>query len=454
MGAVAVNVTLKSAVSGLALIGLLAACEREVILQGERFPIRAALDSSVAVEGEPAPVAPALRPDNLSAPISLPASGANADWTHRGGNSRHAGPHGALSAAPQRVFTVSVGAGNTKRNRVSAAPVVASGRVFTMDARSLVSATSTGGGALWSVDLTAAFDRSSEISGGGLAATAGRVFAATGYGELVALDAGSGAVIWRQRLDSPVSGAPTVEGDTVYVAGRDGAAWAIDAADGKVRWQVPGTPSATATVGGSGPSVAGDLVLFPFANGDIIAVARATGQPVWQRSLKGKRLGRSYAFLGDLTGDPVISGDIAYAGTSAGRTVAMDVNTGQQIWAVGEGALNPPLVVGGSVFVVNDEARLVRLDAGTGEVIWAIDMPYYDKDKPARQKAITAHYGPVLAGGRLVVVSSDGQLRSFDPRDGSLIGGAGIPGGAATSPALAGGLLYVVSGGGQLHAFR
>ena len=71
-----------------------------------------------------------------------------------------------------------------------------------------------------------------------------------------------------------------------------------------------------------------------------------------------------------------------------------------------------------------------------------------------KHKAITAHYGPVLAGGRLAVVSSDGQLRLFSPVDGSLIGGAEIPGGAASAPALAGGMLLVMGGNGQIHAFR
>ena len=99
--------------------------------------------------------------------------------------------------------------------------------------------------------------------------------------------------------------------------------------------------------------------------------------------------------------------------------------------------MNPPLVFGGSVFVVNDEARLVRLDATTGAVVWAVEMPYWDTDKPRKRKAITAHYGPVLAGGNLVVAGGDGQLRLFDPASGTMTGGVAIPGGAASSPALA-----------------
>jgi outer membrane protein assembly factor BamB len=130
------------------------------------------------------------------------------------------------------------------------------------------------------------------------------------------------------------------------------------------------------------------------------------------------------------------------------------VSTGERLWTAVEGALNPPLVVGGSVFVVNDEARLVRLDAATGAVIWTAEMPYFLKEKPKRRKSVHTHYGPVLAGGRIAVVSSDGLLRLFDPTDGAMVYTAPIPGGAAAAPALAGGVLYVLSGNGQLHAFR
>ena len=119
-----------------------------------------------------------------------------------------------------------------------------------------------------------------------------------------------------------------------------------------------------------------------------------------------------------------------------------------------EGAMGPVVPVGGSVFLVNDEAQLVRLDAATGEKIWAVEMPYFTKDKAKKRKAIYPHFGPVLAGGRLVVAGGDGTLRLFSPTDGALVGSVDIPGGAATQPALAGGTLYVVSGKGQLHAFR
>ncbi len=448
------NHRLYGAMTGLALVTLLGACERELILPGERFSVRTDLAASIPVEGEAAPVAPADRPENQSVAISLPGAVANADWTHRGGNARHDAPHGVLSAAPQRLWSAAIGAGSSRKNRISAAPVVDGGRIFTMDSKAGVQATSPAGAALWRADLTAAFDRGGDVSGGGIAAGGGQVFAATGFGELVALDAATGGVQWRQRLDSPVTGAPAVEAGIVYVVGRDGSAWAVRAKDGKVLWTVPGLPANTAMVGSAAPAVGATTVVFPFASGGMTAVLKNTGVRVWDAPVTGQRLGRGYTGIVDITGDPVVQGPVIYAGTAGGRTAAVAASSGKRIWTATEGALGAPLVVGGSAFVVNDEARLVRLDAATGDVIWSVEMPYFDKEKPKRRKAITAHFGPVLAGGRLVVVSSDGQLRLFNPADGALVGGAEIPGGAATAPALAGGVLYVVGGNGQLHAFR
>ena len=444
----------KLGLAALLLMGALAGCEKDVILEGERFPVRADLDASVPVEGEPLPVALPERPENLSQPIALPAAAANAEWTHRGGNARHASPHGQLSGTPQLVWSVNIGAGNSKRARVAASPVVAAGRVMVMDAGATVSAVSTAGALLWRTDLTPEFDRSGGVSGGGLAAQGGRVYASTGFGELVALDASSGAVVWRQRFDAAVTGAPAVEGNAVYAVGRDGAAIAMSTETGRILWQVPGTRTSSGVLGAASPAIDDKTVVFPFASGQISAAEKASGTFVWGAAVAGKRLGRAYAGVSDLTGDLVIAGGVIYTGTAAGRTVAMAADTGLRLWVADEGAMNPPLVVGGSVFVVSDEARLVRLDAGTGDVIWSVPMPYYTSEKAKKRKAIYANYGPVLAGGRVVVAGSDGLLRLYSPIDGALVGQAAIPGGAASSPALAGGALYVVGGRGQLHAFR
>jgi outer membrane protein assembly factor BamB len=282
----------------------------------------------------------------------------------------------------------------------------------------------------------------------------GRLFASTGHAELIAMDPSSGAILWRQNLGAPAAGAPTVENGVVYTVGRDSSAWAVKASDGRVLWQLPGTPSVSGMMGSAAPAVTANAVLFPFQSGEVVAALKKGGIRLWGTTVAGQRLGRGYTGVSDITGDPVVNGSVTYAGNQSGRTAAFETASGKRIWTAKEAAYSPVLPVGGSVFLVSDEAKLVRLDADTGEAIWSVDMPYYTQKREKKRARITAHYGPVLAGGRLVVASADGVLRFFNPTNGALVSSVELPGGAAAAPALAGGALYVVSKNGQLHAFR
>jgi outer membrane protein assembly factor BamB len=116
-----------------------------------------------------------------------------------------------------------------------------------------------------------------------------------------------------------------------------------------------------------------------------------------------------------------------------------------------EGSFGPAWPVGGSLFLLSDRGALVRADAATGAILWSVQLEEYFKEN--RAEAIV-HHGPVLAGGRLWVASSDGLLRAFAPVDGTLLGTVAIPGGAAAPPAVARGVMYVVTGDGRLHAFQ
>ncbi len=444
---------MRTAAALTALVLLVACGQRELILPGERFDTRAPLEASIPVEGEAAPVDTTNVTENRAEPVALPPVTANAEYPQRAGNGQHLPPHAALSAQPGLVWSANIGAGNSRKLRLSAQPVVAGGRVFAMDARARVTALSTAGGALWTTDLRREGERS-EISGGGLAFGAGSLFATTGYGELIALDPDNGAIRWRQRVGAPISGSPLVDGTMVYIAGRDSSGWAVRVADGGVEWQVPGTPTNSGTIGAAAPALAGETVLFPFPSGEVGAVLRDGGSRVWASAVVGERRGRAYTGIDGLTGDPVVAGGVVYVGNQGGRSVALDTATGRRLWTAREGAYGPLLPAGNALFLISDQGRLVRLDAATGETVWAVNLPYFTKDKPKKYQAITAHYGPVLAGGRIVVVSGDGQVRFFNPEDGASLGAVELPGGAAAPPALAGGVLYVVNQRGQLLAYR
>ncbi|MER5172164.1 PQQ-binding-like beta-propeller repeat protein [Thioclava sp. GXIMD2076] len=429
--------------AALGMMLAVSACEKEVILQGDRLDPRDVLSDSAS---GPAPV--------TSTALNLPAVTSNADWAQRAGNASHHAPNAAIGQGTTLLWQAGIGQGDAKRYRITADPVVSGGRIFTLDSHTDVTATSTSGQTLWRANLLPANETAGSASGGGLAADGNTLFVTTGYGELVAVDAASGTIRWRQDFGVSLGGAPTVSGGLVYVVARDGSAWAIRESDGKVEWQMQGGASPSAMTGVSAPAVGGNTVVFPFPSGDLMATLPKGGFDMWQARVPGRRLGRAFGSVVDLTGDPVIAGDVVYAGTSAGRSAAFDLASGKQKWVAKTGANSPLVVAGGSVFLVSDEAKLTRLDAATGAEIYSVPMPYYIKEKAKKQQAIYVHYGPVLAGNKLFVASSDERLRVFDPATGKLISEAPLPGGAASAPVVAGGTLYVVSRDGKLLAYR
>lgn len=424
---------------------LLAACgNEEVPLPGERI---AATGGGIGVIAAAAPGAVPLPG------LALPPAQRLASWPMRVGNASNDPAHATLSPQPRLVWSTRIGEGDGRRQRLTADPVSDGARLYALDALGSVTAVTTGGGTVWRRSLVPALEQAGEASGGGLAVVGGTLYASTGFGELHALDAATGAPRWVQRLAAPVTTPKVVDG-VIYVVSRDGRGWALDAATGRIRWETAAADGGPVSATAPAPAVAGRIVVMPFGSGEIQAALRQSGVPVWNTAITGAREGVAYAGVTDITGDPVVAGGAIYAGTTSGRIVALDAASGTRIWTAQEGAISPLAVAGGSVFAVSDRAQLLRLDAGTGQVLWRRDLPFYRVARIARREGIHAHHGPLLAGGRLWVASSDGVLRGFDPATGAPVAAVAIPGGGSSRPIAFGDALYVIGRGGTLNSFR
>lgn len=443
-------VSFRASRTGLALLGVLllaatACSEKEQILPGPRENIRPVDEGAVATADTVV---------NASRAIRLPSQSANATWAQSFGTPAYRTANAALRPAPQRVWSTSIGSGNSRKQRITASPVVAGGLIYTLDSAARVSAVAPTGGLVWSTDLIPASDEEGQATGGGMAYDNGTLYVSSGFGRLAALDARTGATRWIQKLDSTGSGTPLVRDGLVYLIAGDNIAWAINTSDGRVAWQIEASPSITNVLGAPSPVLAGDFVVFGFGSGDIVAAFRRGGLRRWNATVAGQRVGRAVARIGDVTGGPVVVGNRIYAGNHSGRIVALNVADGERIWTAREGALGPVWPAGDSIFSVTDKNDLVRINTADGGVIWAVDLPNFVKDKPRRRGPSFANYGPILAGGRIIVASSDGQLRFFSPDNGVMTASVPVPGGAASAPVVANQTLYVMGGDGELHAFR
>lgn len=434
-------VSLRS-LSVVCVLALSACGGSEVILEGERFPVRPD-DADMSVDIDPA---------SLPA-VQLTKAVTNSEWTHKNGDRSHFPGHiqGAFPLEP--IWNKSIGRGASREGRITSGPIIAGNTVYTLDAAASVKAFSLDGASRWSRDLTLKGEVSLDGFGGGLAFGAETLVAGTGFGEVVAMDPANGEIIWRQELDAPVRSAPTVSGNLVYVVSRNDQAYAIDVENGRIRWRVAGIDPDAGVVGGASPAASNGLVVLPFASGEVVGAVARNGRRAWTAVVSGGRRGHVRARLSDITGDPVISGDTIYVANQSGRFVALDRRSGNRNWSVNDGSLAPALPMGNSVFFVTDTAKLKRLDANDGSQLWSVQLPQFEDEEDRRGAYL--HSGPVMVGGRLLVASSDGALRSFDPTTGAELGITPIGGGgAAAQPALAGGRLFVVSRDGTLFAFQ
>jgi len=330
---------------------------------------------------------------------------------------------------------------------------VVGGNIYTLDAAANVTSFNADSGARnWRVSLAPEGERGSEGFGGGLAAEDGTIYAATGFGEVLALSAASGEILWRKSFGAPFRAAPAVAQGLVVAVTRDNRALGLDAATGKIRWRVQAASSDAGLLGGASPAIAGRLVVLPFASGELIGVAGDAGRRLWSAVLSGGRRGLARSAITDISGDPVVVGPYVIAANQSGRLIAIDGRSGQRVWTRSTGSAAPIWAAGDTIFMVSDDAKLMRLSVRDGATLWFTQLTAY-RDPEDREGPVS-YSGPVLVGGRLLLTDSLGNLLSFDALSGAAQPGARVDGGSLTGPVVANGVVYVLSDSGTLHAFR
>ena len=384
--------------------------------------------------------------------VTLPAPAANDAWAQPGGNAEKAMGQLALGSSPARAWTQTI-AGGSDRARLAATPVVAENKLFVTDVDAVVHAFAADSGApLWTARLTESDENRGSRFGGGVSYDGGRVYATDGLGDVVALNAADGKELWRAKPGGPLRGAPTIENDAVYVLSQDNQLFALGAADGKVQWTQSGTLESQGVFGVAAPASSRGTIVAGFSSGELTAYRYENGRVLWQDALSRTSITTSVSSLSDIDADPVVVDGRVYAVGQGGRMVALDLATGQRLWEQNFAGISTPWVAGEWLFVVTDDARLVCLSRSNGKARWIAQLRRFRNEKK-RSGAIT-WFGPVLAGGRLVLTNSQGQIAYASPTDGSVAATVETKGSFALPPVVANSVLYTVDQRGRIAAYR
>ena len=422
---------------------------------GERIPV---LGGEAAIEVDPA---------LADVQISLPVASANAEWAQPGGNASKSMGHLALPGQLNRAWTAKIGRGSESRARLASAPVVGGGRVYTIDTLANVRAFDANTGAeVWTVGVGAPEDRKGGISwwngestgafgilfGGGVSYDNGRVYATSGLGDVAAYDAATGSEIWRVRPAGPLRGAPSVANENLYVTTQDNQLFALNPADGSIRWQATGTLETAGVFGTAAPAAASGTVVAGFSSGELTAYRYENGRVLWQDALSRTSISTAVSSLSDIDAEPVIDNGRVYSIGQGGRMVALELNTGQRVWEINVAGIATPWVVGEWIFVVTDQAQLLAIARSTGRVKWMTQLPRWRDEKD--KKGPLTWVGPILAGERLILADSRGHVTYVNPLDGAVLGTQDTEMGVSLSPVVANNTLYILHNNGTLTAWR
>jgi outer membrane protein assembly factor BamB len=385
--------------------------------------------------------------------MNLPAAAANTDWTQSGGNATKSMGQLALGGALANAFTVQAGRGSSLTARLAAAPVIANGRVYTIDTLGSVRAFDARTGAvIWASQTPTEKGGERSLYGGGLAYDQGRIYATNGIGYVAALDERNGGIIWRVRPGGPLRGSPTVTNGSVYVMSQDNQIYSLKEADGSTNWSQAASLEIAGVFGSASPAVGQGTVVAGFSSGELNAYRYENGRMVWQDALQRTSIRTSVSSLNDIDADPVIDSGQVIAVGQGGRMVALDILTGQRQWELNIAGIDTPWIAGDWIFVVTDQAKIICVYRQDGHIRWITQLPQFLKAKS--KKGEIDYSGPVLAGGRLIVTGSNGAVIFVDPTTGAVQGQTSVRVPISLSPVVANSTLYILDDQARLHAFR
>ena len=434
--------------AALALAALLAGCS---VLGGKGKPTTPTVGNRTPILSH---IADDATPDPTLASVSvvLPPAQVNTDWETAGGGASKNPGHLALGDSPVRAWTAQIPGSSLKR-RLAAAPVIGMGLLYVVDTKGTVNAFDAATGSKrWNYQLDVKKDLRNSTFGGGATYYESKVYATSGSGDVVALDAGSGAQQWRVTLPSPLRGSPTVAFNTVFVMTQDNQIIALDIADGHQLWADAAASGEQGVFGVAAPAAGQGTVIAGYSTGELYAYRYENGRVLWNDALSRTSISTSVSTLTDVDADPIIDNGRVYALGQGGRMAAYELVSGQRIWELSLAGISTPVIAGEWIFTLTDDARLLAIARSTGRVRWVTQLQHYKNEKKHDKPIFWT--GPVLASSRLLLAGSTEQVISVDPRDGRMLGSDPLPGAASVPPIVAGGTVLILTDDGTLTAFR
>ena len=274
---------------------------------------------------------------------------------------------------------------------------------------------------------------------GGVGADDSLVVVASEEGEVVALETKNGAVRWRARASSEVLAAPAIGAGLVLVRSIDNRVFAFGADDGKRRWVYQRAPTSLVVRAPAGITIMDDLAFAGFPGGRLVAIALANGAQRWEAAVALPKGATELERVADVIGDPATQGREVCAAAYRSRVACFDAASGRQLWARDLVALSAVSVDARYAFVTDERGAVHALDRTNGQSVW--------KQEQLAYRQVSA---PLARGEAVVVGDFEGYVHFLARESGAFLARQQTDGAAlrAMPVPLLGSLLVQTEGGG------
>ena len=276
----------------------------------------------------------------------------------------------------------------------------------------------------------------------GVAAGEGIAVVGTANGEVVALDAANGRLLWRVAISSEAEGRPAIGDGLVYVCATDGRLTALDVLSGKARWNHDSQVPVLTLRGGGVVRYEDGVVYAPFANGKLVAIDGEDGEILWEHRMSLSQGRSELDRIIDVDSGATVLGRFIYSVNYNGNLKSLRRSDGSSVWEMKVSSFQPVATGYGNVYVVDDEDALIAVDQREASVLW--------RQENLLRRGLTA---PTTASSYLAVGDSEGYVHLLAQSDGRLVGRAKAGRGLFSPFLFADGLLYCYDDGGRLSAY-
>ena len=408
-------------------------------------------DAKPPIHGNREPILSPARGLQVDAALAVepPPVVNNADWAQPDRDPSHIG--GNFAGGLTRAWRADIGRGGDYRVRFTAQPLIAGSHVYTMDTDGRIRAWDLAtGAAVWDTPTRPKRNKSSNL-GGGISFADGRLYATTGRAEALALDAGTGQIIWRKAISAPARSGPTIVGNAFYFCTLDQRLIGMSTAGDKL-WEYTASRADLGVLAQASPAYSDGTVVAGFESGDLAAVRADTGTLSWSDNLGTLKGSASLVEFSTVRGAPVIENGIVYAIGLGGLMAALDLRSGRRVWERDIAGGNTPFLAGDTLFIVTAEQKAAAISKDDGTVHWVTDLPRFNN--PKRTKGLISWTGTVMVGGKLVTVGTNAKMAILDPVDGRLVSMNKLNEAAALQPVVAQGTVLVLSDDATLTAYK